>query len=203
MKITEQFRHLNCSFMEKLKMRMIIGTIVIWGIIIGFLILMVMIPIKVAESRGVKGQSLTTIKVLSWLGLLLLIPWFVALIMSLVCEVQKSASLSQKMDYLKELELLTKLNELKENGVITQEEYETKKKELITNSNADSDADNIKKKKATKTLWIILAIVISIPVVLLTVAVAVVGYTTSVANDSSYSASQYFRTGEDIYDFNN
>ena len=49
-------------------------------------VLLALIPIKVAESRGVKGQSLTTIKVLSWLGLFIGITWFVALIMSLVCD---------------------------------------------------------------------------------------------------------------------
>lgn len=91
-------------------------------------ILLAFVPISIAESRGIKGQSLTIIKVLSWLGLLLGITWFVALIMSLVCEANSNHS---SISNLTDLEMLEKLAKLKDIGAITDAEFNQKKQEIL------------------------------------------------------------------------
>ena len=61
-------------------------------ILIGFLYILwlwINTPIYIAKHRGITDGELTTIKILSWCGLLLLITWFIALILSLIWKPKK------------------------------------------------------------------------------------------------------------------
>lgn len=107
---------------------------VVGGLITYFII---SIPITIAKNRGVKDSELTTITILSWGGLLLGITWFIALALSLIYQPKKwtdgtNSSEKPQIPSTDNVEKLLKLNELKEKGIITQEEFEKQKKNLLS-----------------------------------------------------------------------
>ena len=106
-------------------------------VVIGFclaifmLICIVRIPIIIAKSRGVTGENLSLIKVLSWLSILIPIVWFIGLIMSLVCKTGKQKENPRHLSSSEKLSELAKFTELRDKGIITEEEYEDKKQQLL------------------------------------------------------------------------
>ena len=87
-----------------------------------------LLPATIAEKRGISGNELSTIKILCWCSLLVGVTWFIALILALVYQPHKWTTKEEnKMD----LEGLEKLFDLKEKGVITEEEYQKGRKKLI------------------------------------------------------------------------
>ena len=108
-------------------------------ILIGFLYIIwlwINTPIYIAKHRGITDGELTTIKILSWCGLLLLITWFIALILSLIKKKKKwitDKNLEKPTTDISRLEALEKLHNLYNSNVLTKQEYEKKKKELLNN----------------------------------------------------------------------
>lgn len=201
MRITEQFRRLNCSFMEKLKMTiediiivivgliltvvistgkinptveelkkrkyfLILGliidivyveifhnvcrpyhdivkslvgsTMMTAGILIGIalFVMVIILPINIAKYRGIADSKLSTIKLLIWFSLLLGITWFIALVMSLVYERHNN-----ELD----INQLSKLNDLKKDGIISEDDFNRKKNELLHKN--DNTSNPIAKRK--------------------------------------------------------
>ena len=85
-------------------------------------IMLIRWPIKVAIDRGIPETTLGTIKVFSWLSLLLGITWFIAMIVALLAEPQI------KTDHLDKLE---KLNKLRKSKAISESEYQKEKKKIL------------------------------------------------------------------------
>lgn len=85
---------------------------------------LLMIPIWIANARGICGGEKTTITILSWMGIFFGITWIVALILSLVwrgeCGMRES-----------NLDKLEKLARLYKNKSITREEYDEIKSRLL------------------------------------------------------------------------
>lgn len=101
---------------------LVFGIMFILGIImVGIL----MIPIWIANARGICGGDKTTITILSWLGILFGITWIVALVLSLVwrgeCGMRES-----------NLDKLEKLSRLYKSKSITREEYNEIKSRLLS-----------------------------------------------------------------------
>ncbi|MCL1902655.1 MAG: SHOCT domain-containing protein [Alphaproteobacteria bacterium] len=97
--------------------------IALWIIIFIFL---VQIPISIARARGVAGEAMLAITVLSWLGILFGITWVVALILSLVGDPQH-----HKISIGGAADQIEKLHRLYKNGAITKQEYEAEKKRIL------------------------------------------------------------------------
>lgn len=114
-----------------------LSVLIIILLALSILFLFVMIPIKIAKVRNVSGGELTTIKVLSWCGLLIGITWVIALILALVYQpsnwVDKgdnsSAGVTKREN--KSLDSLEKLYSLKEKGALTEEEFQTQKNKIL------------------------------------------------------------------------
>ena len=97
----------------------------------------IQIPIMIAKNRGIKDSELTTITILSWAGLLFGVTWFIALALSLIYQPKKwvgesNSSEKPQTPPTDNVEKLLKLNELKEKGIITQEEFDKQKKNLLS-----------------------------------------------------------------------
>ncbi len=89
-------------------------------------ILIVRIPIIIAKNRGVAGSDLTTIAVLSWLGILFGLTWIAALILALLY------TPSTDPDKVVGIDELSKAYDLKEKGVISQSEFNRYKKKFLS-----------------------------------------------------------------------
>jgi len=87
-----------------------------------FIIFLLRVPIMIAKARGIGGGNLTTIAILSWLGILVGITWIVALVFSLVWSTDGGLTALNKLE---------KLDELKKRGVISSKEYDAAKKQLL------------------------------------------------------------------------
>ena len=94
-----------------------------------FAIFLIRIPISIAKSRQVKGSSLTWIKILSWVSLFCGVTWFAALIWALV--EPPAPSQAPRDGQNENLAAIEKLGQLKEQGLLTQEEFEQKKAQLL------------------------------------------------------------------------
>ena len=99
----------------------VFGIMFILGLIfVGFLL----IPIWIANARGICGGEKTTISILSWMGIFFGITWIVALILSLVwrgeCAMRET-----------NLDKLEKVSKLYRNKSITREEYNEIKSKLL------------------------------------------------------------------------
>ena len=104
--------------------------------IITFIVLLILvsifiirIPIIVAKKRRLKESDVNVIALLSWASLLVGVTWIVALIMSLVYQPQKYDE--NKKSNQNELDELSKLFEMKEKGILTQEQFEKAKERLF------------------------------------------------------------------------
>lgn len=84
----------------------------------------IMIPITIANARGICGGEKTAIVILSWMGIFLGITWLVALVLSLVWR----GECTYAIDNLDRLEKLAKLYKDK---VISKSEYDTMKAKLL------------------------------------------------------------------------
>ncbi len=94
-------------------------------ILLLFAIMIVYIPITIADIRGISAGNRTTIALLSWLGLILGITWFIALILSLVW--RGGANLG-----VNNLDKLESLSRLYKEKAITKAEFEKMKKKLMS-----------------------------------------------------------------------
>lgn len=97
------------------------------------LIFLIQIPVLIARGRSLSASDITTITILSWFGLIFGVTWFVALVLSLVW----LSEISQEHGkYNKSTggaaDQLEKLDKLKQRGVITQKEFETEKKKILS-----------------------------------------------------------------------
>lgn len=98
-----------------------------------FILFLIQIPIMIAKGRGVSGSELSTITVLSWLGIFLGITWIVALILALVWQPAKWLDKDSAANAGDIADSLEKLHKLKQKGVITAKEFEAEKKKLLRN----------------------------------------------------------------------
>lgn len=89
-----------------------------------FFVFLVTIPIMIAKARGVTGGALTTVVILSWLGIFFGVTWVIALILSLVFD----GNSYRDVDNLDRLE---KLGRLYKEGAINKKEFETMKAKLM------------------------------------------------------------------------
>lgn len=102
--------------------------LIVFGImfLLGLILIgILMIPIWIANARGICGGEKTTITILSWVGIFLGVTWVVALVLSLVwrgeCGMRES-----------NLDKLEKLSRLYKNKSITREEYNEIKSRLLS-----------------------------------------------------------------------
>jgi energy-coupling factor transporter transmembrane protein EcfT len=104
-------------------------------------IIILQIPILVAKSRGIVGNNLKTIKILSWCGIFAGITWVIALVLSLVWRsdetfiwdgVASDMTQNENQDNTNFApDKLEKLFELKQKGALTDEEYEVQKRKFL------------------------------------------------------------------------
>ena len=121
------------------------GCILLAFLIICVTLVVVYIPIWIAEHRKVKRENLHIIVLLSWFGLLFGVTWIIAFFLSLVYEGnatdgdRKPASThivvqtrtSSLCDPADELE---KLAALKEKGCLTEDEFKEQKAKILRNA---------------------------------------------------------------------
>ena len=103
-------------------------------LIIALIIAVVLVPIQIAKHRGVSGGELTTVKILSWCGLIFSITWVIALILSLTYKPENwvdKQNLPQSTN--NNLEDLEKLSSLKDKGIISEDEFNKEKQKLLKN----------------------------------------------------------------------
>lgn len=101
---------------------LVFGAMFLLGLI---LVGILMIPIWIANARGICGGEKTTISILSWMGIFFGITWIVALILALVwrgeCGMRET-----------NLDKLEKLSRLYKSKSITREEYNDIKSRLLS-----------------------------------------------------------------------
>ncbi len=96
--------------------------------ILFFVVLVIRVPIMIAKVRGVSGDELITISILSWCGLLFGVTWIVAFVLALVYEPDKwIGKQSKNLD----LDRLEKLHSLMKKGAISKSEYDAERKKLL------------------------------------------------------------------------
>ena len=103
------------------------------------IIFVLRLPIIIAQNRGISESELTTIRILSWVGLLFGFTWVIALILSLVWQpnnwIDKSESEnkvnSNDDKSMLNFEKLEKLHSLREKKIITEKEFEQEKKKIM------------------------------------------------------------------------
>jgi CBS domain containing-hemolysin-like protein len=100
-----------------------------FALVLFTLIFVLRIPIIIAKRRGLKESDINVIALLSWISLLVGITWIIALIISLVYQPPQYSI--KKQSSLDDLDELSKLFELKEEGLLSQEEFEKAKKRLL------------------------------------------------------------------------
>jgi hypothetical protein len=80
----------------------------------------------IARGRGISGGDLTTIVILSWLGILLGVTWFAALVLSFVWGSGQGAPRDSA-----DVDRLEKLHKLYKSNAITKQEYDAEKKKIL------------------------------------------------------------------------
>ena len=98
-------------------------------------------PINVAKKRKLESKMINLITVLCIVGLFVFgISWLIALVMAYVCpsaeEVEENRRLQNsfiagKDEEARNIDKLTQLAELHKQGVLTKEEFDAKKKQLL------------------------------------------------------------------------
>ena len=110
--------------------------IIYFAVIIFIYYLLVQVPIKIAENRGISGGELNTIKTLSWCGILIGITWIIAIILSLVWQptnwVEKKTP-NEKIILQGNIDVLERLSVLKEKGGISEQEFKKEKDKILLN----------------------------------------------------------------------
>lgn len=96
--------------------------VILATLVIIFLIFLVRIPIIIARNRGIYGGNLTTIAILSWLGLILGITWVIALVFAMIWRGEGGGA---------DVDKLGKLHKLKKSGAITQKEFDAEKRKIL------------------------------------------------------------------------
>lgn len=95
----------------------------------------IQVPILIATKRGISESELSVISILSWCGIFLGITWLIAIVLSLIWQptkwIDKNNQTISHHNNLSNLELLEKLNDLKNKGVITEQEFQKEKEKLI------------------------------------------------------------------------
>lgn len=104
--------------------------LVIIPILVYLFIFCIRLPITIAKDRNITGSKLRIISVLSWVSLLTGVTWIIALVLALVYETENLNSENEKMS-LNDLEKLEKLNDLKEKGILSVEEFEKEKASIL------------------------------------------------------------------------
>lgn len=109
------------------------GVLIGFLFILGLIILIVRVPIMIANARGITGSELTTIRILSWVSLFVGITWIIALVMSLVFQPKKWIDKEEETDEKEGIDFdsLEKLHDLKEKGVLSEEEYICEKNKIM------------------------------------------------------------------------
>ena len=96
----------------------------------------IQVPIMIAKNRGICGSELSTIRILSWCGLIVGITWIIAIILSIVWKpnnwVEKTTPAETIMPK-DNLETLEKLSALKDKGIITDAEFQREKQKIMSN----------------------------------------------------------------------
>ncbi len=102
-----------------------------------FLIFIIRVPIIIAKSRGICDNELNTITILSWVGIFIFFTWFIALILALIWKPDKwiDKNNTSQPNHLNDWEALEKLFRLKEQGIISQTEFETEKMKIMSKNN--------------------------------------------------------------------
>ncbi|MBR5599440.1 MAG: SHOCT domain-containing protein [Alphaproteobacteria bacterium] len=93
------------------------------------------LPIRITKLRGVSDEELTTIAILSWCGVIFFaITWIIALILSLVYKPKNWVDKEdlQLLDS-NNLEILEKLSNLKDKGIISEDQFSKEKQKLLKN----------------------------------------------------------------------
>jgi len=103
-------------------------------------IVIIRIPIIIAKKRNIIGSELTTIAILSWLGLLVGITWIIALVLSLTYKPMKWVNKDENEDI--DLDKLEKLHDLEKKGIINEEEYNQERAKIIKKSGANQTYAN-------------------------------------------------------------
>lgn len=93
-------------------------------------ILVVEIPYKIARSRRMSASDQSWIRILSWLGIFFGLTWILALLWALfgTGDVRVDPYVRRQRS---QMDILLKLHALREKGVLSEEEYERKKQEIL------------------------------------------------------------------------
>ncbi len=97
-----------------------------FALVLFILIFIIRIPIIIAKRRNLKESDINVIALLSWISLLVGVTWIIALVMSLVYQPPIN-----KQSPSNDLDELSKLFELKEKGILSQEEFERAKSRVL------------------------------------------------------------------------
>ncbi len=89
--------------------------------------LIITIPIKIAEKRHLSEGNKSVIFLLSWFGLLLGVSWIIALILAIVWPAERK----EKVLPRENIDVLSKLYQLKEQGAISEEEFRQEKDRIL------------------------------------------------------------------------
>ena len=109
----------------------------VFGLIVGIvLVWFIRIPIIIAKSRGITGSELSTICILSWVGIIFILTWIIAIVLALIWKPKEGVVKDGSMEAMTSkgnLEVLEKLSVLKDKGVITEDEFKKEKNKIMSN----------------------------------------------------------------------
>lgn len=107
-----------------------VGVSILIFCVAALILFLFLLPMDIAKKRGVWKERRSYITVLSFLGIFLTIPWFIALALAFSFSAEKDENERGKKDndYLFKL---SKLGKLKEEGVLTDEEFEEEKQKIL------------------------------------------------------------------------
>jgi membrane protein CcdC involved in cytochrome C biogenesis len=97
---------------------MLMALVIVLGILI------IRIPVVIAKNKNLDEGELSTITLLSWLGILLGITWVIALVFALVWQGNALSDVSN-------LDKLERISKLYKDKVISKKEYEAMKNKLL------------------------------------------------------------------------
>jgi uncharacterized membrane protein len=103
--------------------------ILILLVVIPLIIMLIRWPVRIAKQRNLPDGTISTIGVLSWLGIFMGITWVIALFVALMAmpETMETKNINPDED----IDKLAKLHKLKKSGAITATEFEKQKKKIL------------------------------------------------------------------------